>query len=183
MDREKSNRTVLARIPDLSADTGGRISENEGGALPMSCGRWTNQTLAFKLLSGLTLLLIVVAVLPFFSSRKEKPVDASSTTDALTPWRQEPSATAPEARMAQSHSRPVTRVRAIPEQSPASGIPPGQPTAKNDANSKPATDEPLMSAWPNPARAGAEESRADADPTTSRPPEYEANARAGDEPK
>ncbi len=197
---------VLACFPDLNAF--GTEQRGDGAtdtSPPSSAGRLINQALAFKLLSAATLLLLAVAAFPFFSSRADRPTGSPSATDAPLPWQVGPAAGPAEATMAQSPTpRPATVVPATPQQSAApvplpspsetAAAPPpttaDQRCASVPGRCPPPADVPLMSRWPDPAHAagpqdnlGAEAPRAEANqPMAVRPPEYEADARAGNRP-
>lgn len=191
MDRMETNWTVLARIPDMNTfGTGSRIEEEGGTSLPTLSGRILNQSLSFKLLSGLAVFLIVVSVLPFFSGRKEAGSDSASAVDPLSQWQAGTSATPDEARVARAPApRPMTLVSATPEQASAPEIIPLEGKIKNEP--QPAVETPLMSSWPNPSQlsdprnyAGPETPRVGVNrPMAVRPTEYQADARSGKVPQ
>ena len=61
---------VLARFPDLSFHAEPKGDAAAETSPPSSVGRIINQALAFKLLAGLTLLLLAVAVFPLFEPER-----------------------------------------------------------------------------------------------------------------
>ncbi len=184
---------VLACFPDLNSF---KTEQRDDGAAetspPSSAGRIINQALAFKLLSAVTLLLLAVAVFPLFSSRADRPAASPSATDASLPWQAGATAGPGETTMAQSSApRPATVVPATPQQSLAPVILPPPPETAAAPRPTPSADVPLVSSrWPNPAHAvspqdnpGGEPPRAEANqPMAVRPPEYQADARAGNRP-
>ncbi len=191
MDRMETNWTVLARIPDMNTlGTGHRTEEEGGTSSSMLSGRILNQSLSFKLLSGLTLFLIVASVLPFFSGRKEAGSDSASAVDPLSQWQAGASAAPDEARIARVPApRPMTLVSATPEQASAPEIIPLEGKIKNEP--RPTVETPLMSSWPNPSQssdprnyAGSETPRVDVNrPMAVRPTEYQADVRSGKVPQ
>jgi hypothetical protein len=193
MDSPRNEWTVLARIPDLNAaGADGAADDDPDGGWPTSAGRLIKQALAFRLLIGTALFLLAAAVIPFILGKKAPSVDASSASDLATAWHSPsssmsanaspmgklpPAGTAPQ--------RPVALIPATPERSRPPAIIPPVPDANVASQPHRTTDNPLMSRWPNPARApsplaGAEGPQASANqPIAVRPSEYEADRRAG----
>lgn len=175
MDRQVSECMVLARIPDLNS-YGAEIPDEpaqKNGSLGVLGARLLNQSLSFKLLSGLALLLLVVSVLPFFFGA-DKTAGDTATLDEADAW---PAASVErESRSLVAESNPVPPMTVVPA-SPELESPPEILTAD---------ERPVMSSWPNTTRAddsqGAEGERAS--PIASRPmavrsAEYQADARSG----
>jgi hypothetical protein len=168
---------VLARIPDVAAGEHG-----DHKTAPTSSGRVIGQSLSFKLLAAVVLVLVVVATIPFALWRNGRSTDPTATADALPEWH--PGAPAPSAGTAPTW----TPVVAVPASAPIPASPspmPGAMPPPNVASQSPAPgsmDLPLMSAWPNSAHpvpaseVGAEEPRAGANQAMAiRPPEYSRN--------
>jgi hypothetical protein len=167
---------VLARIPDVAtAEHGGHKT------VPKSTGRVIGQSLSFKLLAGVVLLLVVVAIIPFALWKHGQSTDSPATADAMPAWH--PGSPAPSAATAPSW----TPVVAVPASAPIPASPSPMPSAmpQPQVASQPpapaAIDSPLMSAWPNSAHpvapeADAEQPRAGANQAMAiRPPEYSRN--------
>ena len=165
MDRQTMQPMVLARIPDIAiAAHHGEHKEHK--TVPTSSGRVIGQSLSFKLLAGVVLLLVVVAVIPFALWRQGQSTDAPATADALPTWHL--GSPAPSATTAPTW----TPVAAVPASAPIPASPSPMPSVvpqANVASQPPASasiDSPLMSAWPNSAHptaaseVGAEEPRA-----------------------
>ncbi len=181
MDRQTMQPMVLARIPDIAiaAKHGGH---KEHKTVPTSSGRVIGQSLSFKLLAGVVLLLGVAAVVPFALWGHAQSTDAPSTADALPAWH--PGSPAPSAATAPTW----TPVAAVPASAPIPASPSPMPSMlpqPNVASVPPAPasiDSPLMSAWPNSAHptaapeTGVEEPRAGVNQAMAiRPPEYSRN--------
>jgi len=189
MNTEETNWAVLARIPDLNAHrSNAHDSEAMDSKLPASTGRLLSQALSFKLLAGAAFLLLLAAIVPFLFNKKGAPSDASPSMASAPPW----------------HPGPIVAEADIP--------PVGNPTAARAATSPPTpaatpellppppevnlglapdteSDLPLMSRWPNPAHAiaeqmGVEQPRMGANqPMTIRTPVYQADTRAAYRPE
>lgn len=176
MDRHDSECMVLARIPDLNSYGSDMPNEptQKSGSLGVLGARLLNQSLSFKLLSGLAVLLFVVAVLPFFFGGDKTADGTAATLDEADSWHA--ASVEPESRspVAESESTPpMTVVSASSERE----LPP---------EILPADERLSMSSWPNTARADdsqdAESEKAS--PIASRPmavraAEYQADARSG----
>jgi len=167
MSRQQTELIVLARIPDL----GTQYQNHEGSGGPngrwkLPGGRWVSQTLSFKLLAGLTLCLLLAAVLPYVLSRSPAPTEPPVASDSLGEWRSDAAKDYGDAKAA---NRPTptgaTLVRAAPESPPPQRIADRQPSA-GDVQSNPADEKRNWSQWPNP-----------------HPVEYEADARANGKPQ
>ena len=178
MDRETTRPMVLARIPDVAT------SANRGGAkeVPTSTGRVIGQAASFKVLSGVVLLLVVVAVIPYALWKHGQSTDTVASAETLPAWN--PGASTPSSAAAAPTWTPVA---AVPASAPIPASPAPMPAAMPQAtvSSTPPgpapIDSPLMSAWPNSTHpvapeAGAGEPRADANQSMAiRPSEYTRN--------
>lgn len=154
MDRREMKLTVLARIPNLNSSKASGPPEEP----PTSRGRIISQVLSFKVLAGVVLVLVAVAIVPAFKPATPTP-ESTATAEAWHPGELAASADA-----APAWPAPVA-------ESPASSSPmPNILEKPNVASVTPVSasiDEPLMSPWPNPSQAtnprnegGAEEPRA-----------------------
>jgi hypothetical protein len=176
---------VLARFPDLSFHAEPRADATDTSP-PSSVGRIIDQALAFKLLSGVTLLLLAAAVFPLFSNRADKPAASPSAAEASPPWQTGPTAGPAEPAVAQSPAtRPAIMVPAMPQPSAAPVILPPPPDA---TVALPPVARADSSPWPGPSRAAGpqdglagETPRAEANRSMAvgRQPEYQADTRAG----
>ncbi|MEN6452090.1 MAG: hypothetical protein ABFC96_16490 [Thermoguttaceae bacterium] len=143
-----------------------------------------NQALAFKLLSALTVVLLVAAAMPLLYGRAEKPAQAPSATGAVTGLQPGPAA-APKIAQAPP-PKPATVVPAAPQAATAPVAVPPPPETAAAKTPPPAGD--LASQWPNPNHAiasPAEPATPSAianQPTGVRQSVYEADARAGMRP-
>jgi hypothetical protein len=179
MDARETQRTVLARIPDLNAnDPDDGAKANSGRGLPTSVGRLINQAASFKLLAGIAALLLVGAV--FIGHIPS--TDPAPTADTATAWRTEPtsvaasgrqnsggttaatpqrfesilaSANAPRGEKAVAPktvmNKPATLIPATPQRSQAPAMVPPLEVARDRQPGRP-TETPLMSEWPNPMK-------------------------------
>jgi hypothetical protein len=164
MDIQEQDLIVLARIPDLGNHHQQHHhdgnSDGTDARRKLSGSRWISQTLSFKLLAGLTLCLLVAAVLPYVLSQSPAPAGSPVTNDSLGGWRSD---AANDFGDEKAGSRPTpkeaTLVRAAPDSPPPQRIAERQSPA-GDTQPKPSNETPTWSKWPNP-----------------HPVEYEADAR------
>ena len=63
-----------------------RPTRRKGWSLLASSGRLIGQAMSIKLLAGMTLFLLVGAVLPFCLGQKSPPADPSPAGDTLSTW-------------------------------------------------------------------------------------------------
>ena len=156
MDQQKTKFVVLARIPAV----GRTENEHADVGLPLSYGRLMSQSLSFKVLAGVALLLMIVATIPFALSRSGPAVDPSATADPLLEWHPGPLASSADA--APAWIAPVAETSTpIPVGPPATPDEPPRPEAEVEPTMTASADVPLMSPWPNPAHpieAAVEES-------------------------
>ncbi len=95
MDAREAKWIVLARIPDLNANEPVGVADGKmGRGLPTSIGRMINQRASFKLLAGTAGLLLIGALVPFFTGNGVPSVDPASTVDSATAWHSEPASVA-----------------------------------------------------------------------------------------
>ena len=190
MDRKLSDCLVLARIPDLKSFESDNADDAQPiASRPASIGsRIMNQSLSFKLLAGLAMILIVASVLPNFFGGSATVDDAPAVVDAADSWQ----AAAPESQHEAAPSgapRPMTVVSATPEPGAAPDMIPTK--CEDEAQQQPeiADESPMMSSWPNPAHACPPKSDAErqppavaARPMAVRATEYQADARSRQAP-
>jgi len=195
MNHQKTGLAVLARFPDVHDGEKPQAGANEakGWGLLASSGRWISQALSIKLLAGMTLFLLVGAVLPFCIGKNSPPAEPSPAGDSVSTWHPKPAGASAKAAPAQTETvamtvarRPV-RISATAEHSPApAALPPTAetprepPAASTVAEAMMSNWSPPASADPQPTMPGAETSSADANrPAAVRSTEYQADARAG----
>jgi hypothetical protein len=180
MDRQQTRLQVLARIPCLSssASSDNKVAqEKKCLGLLASSGRIIGQKISFKLLAGISLFLLVGAVLPAILPRKaslssESTASCSSVKSSVA----EPAVIQPVAR------RPVVMVSATSERLP----PPVVLSPPPETSVKPSAELSTWSSWPSPnhssiqqSEAGVKNSPVESDPTKVRSAEYQADVRAG----
>jgi hypothetical protein len=162
MDTQERGLVVLARIPDLRAENphGDDSGAPASGRGRLSSGRWMSPSLSYRLLAGLTLCLLVGAVVPYVFSHspaQSEPVGANS----LGVWQVGPvkdlGDTPGRNRAA---LKEATLVRAAAESLPSPGVAGRQPAA-GGARAGRADEAATWSQWPNPQQV-----------------EYEADSRA-----
>lgn len=171
MDSYDKMPMVLARIPKIGTSGNGRTRQE----LPLSRGRVIDQALSAKVLGGVALALVIVAIVPWMFRGNSKPPTSAAAAPA---WQPDPPAASAEAApvwVAPVAATPVSPLAPaspspMPEVSPqekvASALPPVPAAAA------------LMSPWPNPAHPTSapdvgDEPRAGANQTMAlRPPEY-----------
>lgn len=168
---------IVASFPDVNV-AGARTRKDDAVEVgqPSSLGRLVSQAVAFKLLAGLTLVLLAIAAAPVFFGRGSKPAGPPSA------WCPTPAAS-PKSAPTVAASRPATIVPATPR--------PSQPPATVPPTAETATAQKLVpplasSRWPDPAHAVASDNRARGEfpkaasnqPMTVRPTEYEADVRS-----
>jgi len=196
MNQQRSGLAVLARFPDLNGGKPhARADEAKGWRLLVSSGRLVGQATSIKLLAGVTLFLLVGAVLPLCIGKGSPPVNPPPAGDALSTWHPRGAETSAPSVPGKSEtaaltvaSRPAVRVSATAEPSSAPATLPPTAEPKREPPAVPTVAESLMmSNWPGPARAnpqparaGGEASPADANRPGARSTEYQADARAGD---
>ena len=121
MDRQTTQPMVLARIPDIA--TAANMADKEHETVPTSSGRVIGQSLSFKLLAGVVLLLVVAAVIPFALWKHGQSTDSpSATAEALPAWH--PGSPAPSAATAPTW----TPVAAVPASAPIPASPSPMPS-------------------------------------------------------
>ena len=145
---------VLARFPDIGEHTkpqpraGG---EAQGWSLLGPSGRWIGQAMSIKLLAGITLVLLVGAILPLCLNQKSPTAGPLAGGDALSsrqPGQAEsPTANGPAQTRAVATTGaypPVVRVSATSDQLPPPAILPSTVAAQRQP-SPPTVAESLMS--------------------------------------
>ena len=202
MDQRRTGLAVLARFPDLNdGKPQAGVGEAKGWKLLASGGRLISQGMSIKLLAGMTLFLLVGAILPFCIGKDSQPVSSapanlSPAGDALSTWHPRGADTPVEAVPVQRDTvatavarRPAVRVAAIPEPSPPPVTLPQAVEPKYESQAAPRVADAGMSDWPGPARAnqqptngGLVASQAGVNRPAARSTEYEADARAGHRP-
>jgi hypothetical protein len=154
MDRQQTRLVVLARIPCLNdGECGGsKISPaiKGRGALASSC-RLISQTISCKLLAGITLFLLLAAILPHVTIKKSSPSKMTNESVAAQ-GSESPSKTALNSSQAvvQSAARPpVVMVAATPARSaPPVAVPTLPPEKQGNSQANKVDDSPMMSDWP-----------------------------------
>jgi hypothetical protein len=201
MNQRRTGLAVLARFPDLNdGKPQAGAGEAKGWGLLASSGRLISQGMSIKLLAGMTLFLLVGAILPFLGkdspSANSPPANSSPAGDALLTWHPRGADTPAEAAPVQRETvattvarRPAVRVSAIAGQSPPPATLPQAVEPKHEPQAAPRVADAGMSDWPGPARAdqqpanaGLVASQANANRPAARSTEYEADARAGHRP-
>lgn len=173
MDQRKSGIPLLASFPDLS-EHGADHKEDAG--LLKSSGRLFSQAMSAKLLAGITLFLLVGAVLPFCLKSASREMPLGDSLVASQPKTSKTTARTDDSPILAPTRRPAVRVAAAKERTPAPLRPMSEPKAA----------PPMMSSWPNPAPAnlqpeadGHEATPASFErPVPARPTEYQADTRA-----
>jgi hypothetical protein len=181
MDRRKTGLMVLARFPDLNeADPHAGDDKAKGLGLLASGSRLFGQAASIKLLAGMTLFLLVGAVLPFCIGIGKNPPPANLSAanslpagDSLSTWQPrgdaaalEPTTVAPAAAAPTTVAsaepdtvaltvarRPVAPASATAEQSPTPAA--VGPTTENKREPQTASTvaDAGMSSWQPPAEA------------------------------
>ena len=158
MDQQKTKSAVLARIPAVGPAENKHVDDG----LPPSRGRLMSQSLSFRLLAAVAVLLMAVATLQFTLSRSGQPADPSTTADPLSEWR--PGPLTPSADAAPAWIAPVAETSTpIPASPSATPDVPPQPEVENEPMMTASTETPLMSPWPNPAHPISPQTEAAAD--------------------
>jgi hypothetical protein len=166
---------VLARVPDLGT------SEREitRGSVPPSSGRVIGQVFSFQVLAAVTLLLVVMATVPFILNREGTPTNQLTTADPLPAWQQEPPAASGDAAgwtvsVANVLPSPPTVASPSPMKAAVSPL-----AVIGDSPASAPTGAPLMSEWPNPANPPTQSEADGEEPRTGvnqamaiRPSEY-----------
>jgi hypothetical protein len=193
MEQRENKIPVLARFPDLDENLHNvGVDQPKGLALLASSSRMIGQAMSFKLLAGLTLFLPIAAVLPFCMSKGSAPLTtpraAESVAAAKSKSAKKDAAPATNESVAAVASRPPVRVAAAKEPTaPPVALPPSL-EAKPEPKAAPVAETPVAtsSPWPGAAspagqpNGGAYPSQVGpTPPMTVRPPEYQADARAG----
>jgi hypothetical protein len=180
MNHQRKGVAVLARFPDLSnAEPSAKVDEPKSCGLLASSGRLISQALSIKLLAGVTLFLLVGAVLPIWLSTKDAPpVSLPPAADTLSAWPPKQAAPAPETAPAQSDTvamsvgrQPAVRVAPAAEQQSAPVAIPVAAEAKRDTPPVQSVAGAMMSNWEDPDRQPA---RPGATPA-EHPTEYRAD--------
>ncbi len=154
MNRQKTGLTVLARFPDVNDETESptQASETKERGLLESSGRWIGQAMSIKLLAGMTLFLLVGAVLPFCLGQKSPPPGASAASDTISAWQpkreQTPTQSVPDGSEMGGVTiarRPIVRVSATSDQLPPPATLPAPAVARREPPAAPTVAESLMS--------------------------------------
>ena len=152
MNRQKTGQTVLARFPDVNGETEVQASEPKRQGLLESSGRWISQAMSIKLLAGMTLFLLVGAVLPFCLTQKSPPAGPSTAGDTLSTWQPEREAAPTQAGSGSGEMsgatiarRPIVRVSATSDQLPPPVTLPAPAIARREPSAAPTVAESLMS--------------------------------------
>jgi hypothetical protein len=204
MNPQRTGLAVLARFPDVNDNPKPQpeADEAKGWDLLGSSGRWIGQAMSVKLLAGMTLFLLVGAVLPFCLGHNPPAepsagdtLSASSPAQAQAPMDGTSSQT--ERISSTVTPKPAVLVSATSDQVSAPAKLPPAPVARHEPSAAPTVAESLMSprpateakrappaappiaagmanssSWSAPPDAGAQPGG-----PAARPPEYEANAR------
>ncbi|MBN1393991.1 MAG: hypothetical protein JW959_03085 [Pirellulales bacterium] len=175
---------MIARIPDLTdAETNIRGQRATTDGLSALGGRIFNQSFSFKLLSGLTVLLIAASIAPFFSGRDKGAVDALPEFEPFSQKQADSSAAPEQLRVARNPAeRPMTLVPAAADQTTAPEI----VSMRDQPQRRESSEKPRMSAWPkeggsveSPSDAGADESTSGTTRPMAVPPsEYRPEVRS-----
>jgi hypothetical protein len=158
MNQQRTEIAVLARFPDLSTDRQPqpRANENNSWNLLGSSGRWIGQAMSIKLLAGMTLLLLVGAVLPLCLSQKSKTADVSTADSALSTWQPKLPESPAEATSARTEApgvmvarRPAVVVSPTSDQFPPPAKLPSEVAAPSQPSATPSVAESIMSPRPS----------------------------------
>lgn len=142
MNRPRAGLTILAHFPDVSESTHAQSSSDEGSRWnPLASGsRWIGQAAAVKLLAGMTLFMIVGAILPFYLGHKTSPGDTASQSGAFATCSSVGQETSTQALPLQGEGagtpvarQQAVRVSATPEQS----VPPATLPSRAEAPHQP----------------------------------------------
>jgi hypothetical protein len=161
MNHQRTGVPILARFPDVHDDT-----KRNTGAIPRgrglleSSGRWISQAMSVKLLAGMTLFLLVGAVLPFCIGRNADSKDSTaaiplSSGDAVSTGQPAQTQTPVEAIPTTSQQvaggvarRPAVLVSATAEQLPPPVAIPVVPGVKQQPPAIPTVAESLLATPP-----------------------------------
>ncbi len=129
MNQQRTGLALLARFPDVSEDAKprSRAEETKCCSLLGSSGRWIGQAMSVKLLAGMTLFLIVGAILPFCLNQKSSPMAPPAGDNALSTWQPKQAESPTDASVqietagATVARRPVVQVSATSDRLPAAG--------------------------------------------------------------
>lgn len=186
MDEFNTNIPVLARFPELDKGTSGPKANPAPLGLLASSGRLINQAASAKLLAGITLFLLVGAVLPWCIGKSCPPADSSASSAKAT-VNPKLARDAAEAQKAIVAAQPAVRLAANTGTSPAP-VPP-TPEVKRKPQESLAAQPPLMkSPFNAPAQlppanyTGPAAASGGNQPAPVRPAQYEADARGGTTP-
>jgi hypothetical protein len=145
---------VLARFPDVNDHPHHEQRAEEGGHWNLlgSSGRWIGQAMSIKLLAGITLFLLVGAVLPFCLGTKSPTTNPSAGDSALSTWQPQQagsptgtSSTSTETAGAAIARLPAARVSATSDQFPPPVTLPSTVGGQRPPLAPPTVAESLMS--------------------------------------
>jgi hypothetical protein len=152
---------VLARFPDVNdgPKSQPQAEEAKGWDLLGSNGRWIGQAMSVKLLAGMTLFLLVGAVLPFCLGHKPPAGDPSTAGDTLSASSPAQAQAPVDGASSQTERisstvapRPAVLVSATSDQVSAPAKLPPAPVARREPSAAPTVAESLLS--PRPTTAG-----------------------------
>jgi hypothetical protein len=185
MNHQRKGVAVLARFPDLSnVETPAKADEPKSCGLLASGGRLISQALSIKLLAGITLFLLVGAVLPVYLSTKDAPAgNPPPAADTLSAWPAKQIAPSPETAPAQTDTvamsvarQPAVRVAPAAEQQSAPVAIPVAAEAKRDTPPVQSVAGAMMSNWEPPVDPNQPPANPGVAPA-DRPTEYRADNR------
>jgi hypothetical protein len=148
---------VLARFPDVNdgAERQRQADESKYRDLLGSSGRWIGQAMSVKLLAGITLFLLVGAVLPFCLSTKSPTTSSPVGGDALSTSQPKQAESPTVAASTQTDTGgaavahlPAARVSATSDQFPPPATLPSAVAAQRPPSAAPSVAESLMSTRP-----------------------------------
>jgi hypothetical protein len=175
MDQLKTGIPVLASFPELDKGTASPKSDPPVLGLLASSGRLINQAASAKLLAGITLFLLVGAVLPWCIGKGSSSADVTASKAKATASPQLVKDAA-EAQKAAAAVQSAVRVAAKTGTSP--GPVPPAPEMKRKPQESLAAQPPMMaSPWNVPG-----ESAVGNQPAAVRPVQYEADTRGNSTP-
>jgi hypothetical protein len=154
MSQQAKAVAVLARFPDVADHTKPQPradGETQGWNLLGPSGRWIGQAMSIKLLAGITLFLLVGAILPFCLVQKSPTPNPSAWGDTLSSWQPKQAGSPTENGSAQNGAvattgayPPVVRVSATSDQLPPPAMLPPTVVAQRQPP-PPTVAESLMS--------------------------------------
>ena len=128
MEIQAREPMVLARIPDVGADRRNHDGGSDAaiGRGRLSSGRWIGQLLSFRLLAGVTMCLLVAAVLPYVFRQSPAATESPVGSNSPVGWQLDPSKDLGDAKAGtRTALKDATLVRAAADRRRPSALPNG----------------------------------------------------------